>query len=106
MTTLNDIVENMIAELNDDKAEILKATYPDDEVMEYVDSHVPAWNHLLINILQEEKDTLNLDDDGIWAYNTKQGAFNNVIALITACVYEQLSQAAYDWLYNHAEYNQ
>ena len=106
MTTLNDIVNNMLEELNDDKEEIFENMYPEDVVHEYVDSHIPLWSAALFSILHDEGTALALDDSGLWDYDSEKGAFENVERLIQACIYERLSNEAHAWLYNQAEYNQ
>ena len=104
MTTLNDIVNNMLEELNDDKEEIFENTYPDDVVHEYVDSHIPVWSAALFGILHDEGTALELDDTGLWEYDSEKGAFENIERLIQACIYEKLSNRAFEWLHSQEEY--
>ena len=104
MTTLNDIVNNMLEELNDNKEEIFESDYPEDAVHEYADSHVPLWSATLFGILHDEGPALDMSDSGLWEYDSAKGAFENVENLIQVCIYEKLSNRAFEWIQSQEEY--
>jgi len=93
MRTMYHLKDNMLAHLERDKAKILEARYPDDMLHEIVDLWMPGYHFELTELLAS-KPSLG---DGPSDYGlVKQEP--TVWDILTAAVYEDLMQAASDWL--------
>ena len=90
--TMYQLEQDLLAELNDNKKEILEHKYPEDILHEYVDSNVPVYNY----------DRLQLACDDLWlGYPSDSGlsdGCDNAYDIIASNIYEKLSEAAHDWL--------
>jgi len=92
---MHQLIQNMIADLNDHKTEILDHQYPDDQVNEFVDSWTPIYYHHLAQLLADDPSLGHgPDDSGLVKENP------TVWDILTVAVYEKLSAAAYEWLYD------
>lgn len=81
------------ADLEADKADILGANYPDDELHEYVDARIPIYHGRLVELLYSDvRLGYGPDDSGL----VKEAP--TVWDILTAAVYERLSAEAAEWL--------
>ena len=92
MTTIYELEKSLAEELEGRKAEILGDVYPDDEVIECVDSWVPIYNHELAECLVGDISLGYVDDPGLL------GDAPDCFKVISAAIYERLSAAGYEWL--------
>jgi len=90
--TMYQLKQDLLAELNDNKKEILKAQHPEDILHEYVDSNIPVYNY----------DRLQLACDDLWlGYPSENGlseGFDNAYDIIASNIYEKLNETAHNWL--------
>jgi hypothetical protein len=94
MRTMWQLERDLIAELNDNKAEILAEQYPEDRIAEMVDGWIPVYNYQLAELLADCPSLGDGPDDyGLCGDNP------TVWQIITAAIYEKLSNAAHEWLY-------
>ena len=94
MKTMWQLERDMIADLNDNKAEILAEQYPEDRITEMVDGWIPVYNYQLAELLADCPSLGNGPyDSGLVKENP------SVWDILTAAVYEKLSNAAYEWLH-------
>ena len=94
-TTMYQLENNLIDELNDNKKEILESQYPDDLIMEYAESWIPIYNSDLIEALSEDHSLAYVDDSGILGENP------DVHQIIRCSIYEKLMSVASNWLYEN-----
>ena len=81
------------ADLEADKANILGANYPDDELHGYVDARIPIYHGRLVELLYSDvRLGYGPDDSGL----VKEAP--TVWDILTASVYERLSAEAAEWL--------
>ena len=91
--TMHTLRMELRADLEADKANILGATYPDDELHEYVDARIPIYHGRLVELLYSDiKLGYGPDDSGL----VKEAP--TVWDILTASVYERLSAEAAEWL--------
>jgi hypothetical protein len=88
--------QNLIEELNDNKEEILEATYPEDLVSEYAESWTPIYNHTLLKVAQSD---LNLG----YIHDSDIGEFNDIYQMLTWSIIERLTSVGHRWLDNQVE---
>lgn len=94
MTTIHDLERDLIDTLNADRDEILGANYPEDELHQYCDNAVPIYYGQLADALANDV-SLAVPDDNIYSGQ----ADINVWEIISWSIYERLSAAAHQWLY-------
>jgi hypothetical protein len=92
MNDLNNLIKSLEDTLNQNKDSILTDEYPDDTIMEFVDSAVPIHNDTLIKMLADNYKLAYVDDTGL--LGDKVDAFT----IIKVAIYEALHEVAYDWL--------
>ena len=85
--------QNLIEELNDNKEEILEATYPEDLVSEYAESWTPIYNHTLLEVAQSDLNLGYIHYSGI-------GEFNDIYQMLTCSIIERLTSVGHRWLDN------
>jgi hypothetical protein len=91
--TMHTLKMQLRGDLEADKADILGANYPDDELNEYVDSRIPVYHGRLVELLYSDvKLGYGPDDSGLL------GEAPTVWDILTAAVYERLSAEAAEWL--------
>jgi hypothetical protein len=94
MTSINDLERDLLYTLNADRSYILGANYPEDQLHEYCDNAVPIYYGQLADALADDT-SLAVPDDNIYAGQ----ADVNVWEIISWSIYERLSAAAHQWLY-------
>jgi len=82
--------QNLIEELNDNKKEILKSTYPEDLINEYADSWIPIYNYDLLEVVQSD---LTLGYEA--SEDITSGDIFNKISL---AIYYRLTDVGNQWL--------
>jgi hypothetical protein len=87
--------QNLIEELNDNKEEILEATYPEDLVNDYANSWVPIYNYDLLSVAQSD---LTLG----YTHESDIGE-GDVYQQLTWSIHERLMSVGYQWLNNQVE---
>ena len=93
MLTMRQLTADLIATLEINRNQILKNPYIDDTVMECVDSAIPVYHYQLTELLLDNPRLGNGPEDyGLVPHNP------TVWNIITAAVFEKLSEAAHDWL--------
>ena len=91
--TMHTLRMQLRGDLDADKADILGATYPDDELHEYVDARIPIYHGRLVELLYSDvRLGYGPDDSGL----LKEAP--TVWDILTAAVYERLSAEAAEWL--------
>jgi len=93
MTTLKELEKDLLAELGDDKEEILESEYPDDIMREYIEGVIPVYNSDLLGLAQSDL-WLAVEEPEIMAFDGKNTAINS----ITGNIYEHLLEIANNWL--------
>ena len=96
-TTIDSLIADLIKDLEYNKAEILNEHYPEDRVTEIADRWVPIYYHDLAHCLADDISLAELDDEGL-----AEGV-TDVFKRIQIAIYERLSSAAYEWLYEAQE---
>ena len=99
-TSLYTLTNDLIEALNDSRDEICGDVYPSDMLHEYVDQAVPVYYHELAECLADNTDlgfrgelASCLEDANVWR-------------IISTNIYEELSNAAHEWLEDaQEEYN-
>lgn len=92
-TTIDSLTHCMIKDLKNNKAEILGERYPEDRVTEIADGWVPVYYRDLAACLMDDVSLAELDDEGL-----AEGV-TDVFKRIQIAIYERLSSAAFEWLY-------
>ena len=91
--TMHTLRMQLRGDLEADKANILGATYPDDELHGYVDARIPIYHGRLVELLYSDvRLGYGPDDSGL----VKEAP--TVWDILTAAVYERLSAEAAEWL--------
>lgn len=91
--TMHTLRMQLRGDLEADKADILGADYPDDELHEYVDARIPIYHGRLVELLYSDvRLGYGPDDSGL----VKEAP--TVWDILTASVYERLSAEAAEWL--------
>lgn len=91
--TMHTLRMQLRGDLEADKADILGATYPDDELHGYVDARIPIYHGRLVELLYSDvRLGYGPDDSGL----VKEAP--TVWDILTASVYERLSAEAAEWL--------
>jgi hypothetical protein len=96
-TTIDSLIADLIKDLEDNKAEILNERYPEDRVTEIADGWVPVYYRDLAACLMDDVSLAELDDEGL-----AEGV-TDVFKRIQIAIYERLSSAAFEWLYEAQE---
>lgn len=96
-TTIDSLIADLIKDLEDNKAEILNERYPEDRMHEMADGRVPVYYHDLARCLADDISLAELDDEGL------AEGITDVFKRIQIAIYERLSAAAYEWLYEAQE---
>ena len=96
-SNLYQLTRDLIADLEDNREEILSSVFPEDLLHEYVDSIVPVYYADLASCLAADI-SLGEVDDPSWL---PEGA--TVWQIIAVAISEQLSAAAYEWLEEAAD---
>ena len=91
-TTIHQLEQDLVDELNSNKKEILENQYPEDVITELADSYVPIYNYDLIDALSCDHTLAYVDDTGLLPENP------GVHDIIRMAIYERLSNAAHTWL--------
>ena len=91
-TTMYQLEENLVDDLNDNKKEILEHKYPSDLITEYTDGWIPIYNSDLIEVLSSDHTLANVDDTGLLPQNP------SVHDIIRMAIYERLINVAHTWL--------
>ena len=91
-TSLYTLTNDLIETLNDSRDEICGDAYPSDMLHEYVDLAVPVYNSELAECLADNNDLGCSGDLASCIENA------TVWQVISANIYEELSNAAHDWL--------
>ena len=91
-TTIHQLEEDLVDELNSNKKEILENQYPEDAIRELADSYVPIYNYDLIEALSCDHTLAYVDDNGLLPENP------GVHDIIRMAIYEKLINAAHTWL--------
>lgn len=94
---LYQLEQNLISALEDEKLDILLADYPEDRITELADSYVSIYYRELAQCLADDTSLAELDDEGL-----AEGV-TDVFKRIQIAIYERLSNAAYQWLYEAQE---
>jgi hypothetical protein len=92
--SLYHITQDLLAELEDNKEEILESTYPEDLVSEYVDSNISVYTYDQIMIFANNNDLWHRTDDF--------GA-DDINQQIVGAIYSYLAEEADAWLFNKQE---
>ena len=90
--SLYQLTRDLIADLDDNREDILSSVFPEDLLHEYVDTIVPVYHSDLADCLAADN-SLSQVDDPSWL---PEGA--TVWQIIAVAISEQLSAAAYEWL--------
>ena len=91
--TMHTLKMQLRGDLDADKADILGADYPDDELNSYVDGRIPIYHGRLVELLYSDiKLGYGPDDSGLL------GHAPTVWDILTVAVYERLSAEAAEWL--------
>ena len=88
-----EVKDDLIEELNDNKKDILECSYPEDRITEMVDSAIPIYYSDQISCLNSDHSLATVDDCGLLKENP------SVYDTIVTSMYEQLSNLAHTWLY-------
>jgi len=64
-TTMHQLEQDLVDELNSNKKEILENQYPEDAIRELADSYVPIYNYDLIEALSCDHTLAYVDDNGL-----------------------------------------
>jgi len=91
-TTMHQLEQDLVDELNSNKKEILENQYPEDAIRELADSYVPIYNYDLIEALSCDHTLAYVDDNGLLPENP------GVHDIIRMAIYEKLINAAHTWL--------
>ena len=92
MQTVHQLIKNMLEHLETDKAEILESHYPEDTLHEIVDGWIPVYHSQLSELLASKPSLGNGPSDyGLVKENP------TVWDILTAAVYEMLSEEAQEW---------
>ena len=91
--SLYHITQNLLAELEDNKEEILEHQYPEDLVSEYVESNISVYTYDQLMIYANNHNDLDL-------YDNDSGNFQDAIVL---AIYYYLAEEADAWLFNKQE---
>lgn len=94
-TTMHQLEQDLVDELNSNKKEILENQYPEDSITELADSYVPIYNYDLIEVLSSDHTLAYVDDTGLLPENP------GVHDIIRMAIYERLSNAAHTWLHDN-----
>lgn len=92
--SLSSIEEDLIAELEDNKKEILESERMEDYLHEYVDSNISPYTYVQIMIYAN-----NLE---LWHMSSGLGG-ETVQEQIVDVIYEHLSDVAHQWLHEQQE---
>jgi hypothetical protein len=92
MTTMYELKRDLVNDLESNKDDILSSEYPEDEILEYVDSWIPVYNGALIEALQSDHSLAEVEDSGLLPENP------GVYDIIRCAIYEQLLNEAHEWL--------
>ncbi len=68
-TTMHQLEQDLVDELNSNKKEILENQYPEDAIRELADSYVPIYNYDLIEALSCDHTLAYVDDNGLLPEN-------------------------------------
>ena len=91
--TLQNLQDDLLQELEDNKEEILRADYPEDYIAELVDSSIPTITFDLLDIAENDLQ-LAVDEPEVLAFDGKSTA----IAAIAGNIYQELMETAEEWL--------
>jgi hypothetical protein len=91
-TSLYTLTNDLIETLNDNRDEICGDVYPSDMLHEYVDRAVPVYYHELAQCLADNTSLGEVYDSGLLPENP------DVWQIIQTALYEELSNAAHEWL--------
>lgn len=89
--SLYHITQDLLAELEDNKEEILEHQYPEDLVSEYVDSNISVYTYDQIMIFANNND--------LWHRTDEFGA-DDINQQIVGAIYSYLAEEADAWLFN------
>jgi hypothetical protein len=92
--SLYHITQDLLAELEDNKEEILEHQYPEDLVSEYVDSNISVYTYDQIMIFANNND--------LWHRADEFGA-DDINQQIVGAIYSYLAEEADAWLFNKQE---
>jgi hypothetical protein len=92
--SLYHITQDLLAELEDNKEEILEHEYPQDLVSEYVDSNISVYTYDQIMIFANNND--------LWHRTDEFGA-DDINQQIVGAIYSYLAEEADAWLFNKQE---
>jgi hypothetical protein len=92
--SLYHITQDLLAELEDNKEEILEHQYPEDLVSEYVDSNISVYTYDQIMIFANNND--------LWHRTDEFGA-DDINQQIVGAIYSYLAEEADAWLFNKQE---
>jgi hypothetical protein len=92
--SLYHITQDLLAELEDNKEEILESAYPEDLVSEYVDSNISVYTYDQIMIFANNND--------LWHRTDEFGA-DDINQQIVGAIYSYLAEEADAWLFNKQE---
>jgi len=95
--SLYHITQDLIAELEDNKEEILEHEYPQDLVSEYVDSNISVYTYEQIMIYANNHSDLQIHD------NDCVGSFSNFQDAIVSAIYSYLATQADAWLFEQEQ---
>jgi hypothetical protein len=87
--------QNLIAELNDNKEEILNSSYPEDLIHEHADGWIPIYNYDVLETVQSDMyligEAEELESD------------SGIIGKLQYAIYSRLLEAGYKWLQDNQD---
>lgn len=89
---IDQLTEDLIADLNERAAEILEAVHPEDLLTERAHAWVPIYYGDLADCLAADTSLAQVDDPGL------MGPGPTVWEIIELAIFERLQAAAYEWL--------
>lgn len=91
--SLYHITQDLLAELEDNKEEILEDSYPEDRISEYVDSSISVYTYDQLMIYANNHTDLDL-------YGNDSGNFQDAIV---SAIYSYLAEKADAWLFEQEQ---
>lgn len=92
---LYDLEQSLLRTLEDNKEDILKSEYPDDDIREFVDSEMPVYNSELLEIALDDL-WLSVEEPEVYAFD----GVHNAVNAIAGNLYNHLLEKANEWLEN------
>lgn len=87
--------QNLIAELNDNKEEILNSSYPEDFIHDYADGWIPIYNYDVLETVQSDmyliSEAEELESD------------SGIIGKLQYAIYSRLLEAGCKWLQDNQD---